>query len=130
MSVRTSSERALSRFDRWPGIFGLAYGFIGAPLSALYMQVVAYAGVQWACGHNDVVTIQLVPLIFLLLGVVAVWLSWRDWTAVGRIARAEGETVSERTRFLALSGLLLSAFSVVLILALWLPMIVFDPCQR
>jgi hypothetical protein len=130
MSVRTSSEQALSRFDRWPGILGLAYGFVGAPLAALYMQVVAYAGVQWSCGHRNPITIHVIPVAFILLGVVAVWLSWRDWSAVGRLTRAEGVTVSDRTRFVAISGLMLSTFSVVLMLALWLPMIVFDPCQR
>jgi len=130
MSARTSSEQALSRYDRWTGIIGLAYGFVGAPLAALYMQLVAYNGVQWACGHKNVITIQVVPVIFLLLGVIAVWISWRDWTSVGRVTRAEGATVSERTRFLALSGLILSTFSVMLIIALWMPMIIFDPCQR
>src|SRR4051812_2214552 len=130
MSVRTSSEQALSRFDRWPGIFGLAYGFVGAPLSALYMQLTAYAGVQWSCGHRNPITIHVIPVIFILLGVIALWLSWRDWTVVGRLTRAEGATISERTRFVALSGLILSAFSIVLMLALWLPMIVFSPCQR
>jgi hypothetical protein len=130
MSVRTSSEQALSRFDRWPGILGLTYRFVGAPLSALYMQVTAYAGVQWSCGHRNPITVHVIPVAFILLGVMAVCLSWRDWTAVGRLPRAEGATISERTRFVALSGLLLSAFSVVLMLALWLPMIVFNPCQR
>src|SRR3954471_7296870 len=130
MSVRISSERALSRFDRWTGIAGLVYGFVGAPLSALYMQVSAYAGVQWSCGHRNPITVHLVPVIFLLLAVIALWLSWRDWTAVGRLTRAEGATITERTRFVALSGVILSAFSIVLMLGLWLPMIVFNPCQR
>jgi hypothetical protein len=130
MSVRTSSEQALSRFDRWPGISGLMYGAIAGPLAALYLQAVAYAGVQWACGHRNPITIHVIPVVFILLGAVAVWLSWRDWNAVGRITRAEGATVSDRTRFVALSGLMLSGFSVALMLALWLPMIVFNPCQR
>lgn len=130
MSVRTSSEQALSRFDRWPGIFGLLYGAVGAPLAALYMQVVAYAGVQWSCGHRNTITPHVIPIAFLLLGAIALWRSWRDWTAVGRLTRAEGATISERTRFVALSGVILSAFSIVLMAALWIPMIVFNPCQR
>ena len=130
MSVRTSSEEALSRFDRWPGITGLVYGFIGAPLAALYMELTAYAGVQWSCGHRNPITVHVIPIVFILLGFIAVWLSWRDWSAVGRISSAEGATVTDRTRFLALSGLILSAFAVVTMLAMWLPLIVFDPCQR
>jgi hypothetical protein len=130
MLARTSSERALSRYDRWTGITGLAYGFVAGPLSALYAQLIAYAGVQWACGHRNPITPHIVPVVFLLLGLIAIWVSWRDWSSVGRIARAEGETIGDRTRFLALCGLILSTFSVVLILAMWVPMIVFNPCQR
>jgi hypothetical protein len=130
MSVRTSSEQALSRFDRWTGIFGLMYGVIGAPLSALYMQLSAYAGVQWSCGHRNPITVHVIPVIFVLLAAIALWLSWRDWSAVGRLTRAEAATISDRTRFVALSGMILSAFSIVLIIGMWLPMIVFNPCQR
>jgi hypothetical protein len=130
MSVRASSERTISRYDRWTGILGLAFGLVGAPLSALIMQAVSYVGVQWACGHKDPILIHLGPVIFLLFAVVAVWICWRDWSSVGRLTRAEGSTVTERTRFIALSGLILSAFSTVLIVSMWIPMIVFDPCQR
>src|SRR3954468_20466441 len=104
MSVRTSSEQALSRFDRWTGIFGLMYGLVGAPLSALYMQLSAYAGIQWACGHRNPITIHVIPIVFLLLATIALWIAWRDWSAVGRLTRAEGPTISERTRFVALLG--------------------------
>jgi hypothetical protein len=130
MSVRDSSERALSRFDRWPGIAGLAYGLVGAPTCALIMQAVAYNGVHWACGHNNIILVHLVPVVFVLFAVVGVWLAWRDWNLVGRLSRADGPTVADRTRFIALSGLILSSFSVVLILAMWLPLVIFDPCQR
>ena len=130
MSVRESSERALSRFHRWPGIAGLAYGLVGAPLAALGMQAVAYTAVQWACGHNNVSLVHIFPVIFLLLALMALWLSWRDWGAVGRESRAEGATIVDRTRFIALCGVILSAFGVVLILAMWLPLLIFDPCQR
>jgi hypothetical protein len=130
MSVRTSSNEGRSGYERWPGIFALAYGVIGAPLSALLMQSVAYNGVHWACGHNNVILIQLIPVPFVLAGAVALWMAWRDWSAVGRITRADGSTVAERTRFVALSGVILSAFGLLLILAMWIPMIVFDPCQR
>jgi hypothetical protein len=130
MSGPTSSERTITRFERWPGILGLAYGLVGAPFSALIMQAVAYAGVQWACGHNDVVLIQLVPIVFLLLAIAGLAMAWSDWKSTGRVPRAEGASIHERTGFIALSGVILSAFSVVLILSMWLPMIMFDPCQR
>jgi hypothetical protein len=134
MSARTSSDpgrhHPLSRFNRWPGIFGLAYGVIAAPVSALLMQLTAYNGVQWACGHKNIAAVHIVPAIYFALAAVALWISWRDWTKVGRIARAETATIADRTRFIAVSGIVLSAFSIVLILAMWLPLMIFDPCQR
>jgi hypothetical protein len=131
MSVRDSSDAGLTRYERWPGIFGLAYGMIAAPLTALIMQTAAYNGVHWACGHDrNIGPVHILPAISVVLAIVAIWISWRDWTAVGRITRAEGGTVSERTRFLALSGLLLSAYGLLLILAMWAPLVIFDPCQH
>lgn len=132
MSPRASSEElaATSRFDRWPGILGLAYGLVGAPISALLMQVIAYAGVQWACGHRTIAVVHVVPAIFIALAALSIWISWRDWSSVGRVGRAENATVTDRTRFVAVSGVVLSAFSIVLILAMWLPLVIFDPCQR
>lgn len=131
MSAPTSSEPpALSRFDRWPGILGLAYGLVGAPLSALLMQVSAYAGVQWACGHGTVAVVHIIPAIFIALAGAAAWISWRDWTTVGRIGRAENATITDRTRFVAVAGIVLSLYSIVIILAMWLPLVIFDPCQH
>jgi hypothetical protein len=131
MSDRASSEpAALSRFDRWPGIFGLTYGLIAAPLSALLTQLFAYAGVQWACGHQTVSVVHLVPATFIILAGLAIWISWRDWSSVGRIGRAETATVTDRTRFVAICGIALSAYAILIILAMWIPLIVYDPCQR
>jgi hypothetical protein len=131
MSARTSSEPpALSRYDRWPGILGLAYGLVGAPVSALLMQVFSYAGVQWACGHQAIGVVHLIPALFIALALAAAWISWRDWTTVGRIGRAENATITDRTQFVAISGVVLSVFSIVLILAMWMPLVIFDPCQH
>jgi hypothetical protein len=131
MSVRDSSDASLSRYERWPGIFGLAYGFVGAPLTALWLQSAAYNGVHWACGHDkNIGPVHILPALSTLIAIGALWVSWRDWTNVGRITQAEGATVSDRTRFLSLGGLLLSSYGLLLILAMWVPLLVFDPCQH
>ena len=130
MSHRGSSDERLTRFDRWTGILGLLFGALSGPVFMLVMQATAYAGVQWACGHRNIIPVHVVPATFSLLTSVALWMSWRDWGAVGRTARAELGTTIDRTRFVALSGVILSGFSLVLILWMWVPLIVFDPCQR
>src|SRR4051812_32396046 len=98
MSDRISSS-AGTRFERWPGVLRLAFGVLAGPLSALIMQTTAYNGVHWACGHSSIGPVHVVPGLFLLIGFVALWMAWSDWTAVGRVGRAEGATVSDRTRF-------------------------------
>jgi hypothetical protein len=129
MSVHTSSE-PLTRFERWPGIMGLAFGLVAGPVAALLMQTTAYNAVHWACGHKSMPAVHVIPVIYVLVGVAALWMSWRDWTSVGRIVRAEGGTVPDRTRFIALLGVILSAYSLVIMLWMWAPMVIFDPCQR
>jgi hypothetical protein len=134
MSVRTSSdgtalERQLSRFDSWPGILGLAYGLVAGPLSMLMMQLLAYEGVQWACGQKALLKVHVVPILFLVFTIVAFMVAYRDWRAVGSGTDAEHATVVDRTRFIALCGMVTSAFSVLLIVGMWMPLFVFHPCQ-
>lgn len=115
---------------RWQGILGLAFGLIAGPVSTLIMQTTAYNGVHWACGHKSPGPVHIVPVMFLLVAAAALWISWRDWSSVGRTGHAEGPTVADRTRFVALLGVSLSAYSIVIMLWMWVPMFVFDPCQR
>ena len=129
MSVLTSSEPP-TRFERWPGVFGLAFGLAGGLVAALLMQTTAYNGVHWACGHRSMAPVHVIPAVYVLIGIAALWTSWRSWSAVGRIGRAEGATVPDRTRFIALLGVVLSSYSLVIMLWMWAPMMIFDPCQR
>lgn len=129
MPVPGSSER-VTRFERWPGVLALAFGLAGGPVAALLMQTTAYNGVHWACGHQSMAAVHIIPVIYLLIGAAALWTAWRDWSTVGRIVRAEGGTVPDRTRFISLLGVILSAYSLVIMLWMWAPMVIFDPCQR
>jgi hypothetical protein len=108
----------------------LAFAFIAGPVFALAMQSLAYADVPWACTRGRSVLVHLIPAIFLALTLLAVVTAYAAWSRAGRHGRADADTVEDRTRFLGLGGLILSAASLVLILAMWIPLFVFDPCVR
>jgi hypothetical protein len=57
-------------------------------------------------------------------------MAWRDWRAVGGGVEDEQATVDTRSRFVALLGMSTSAFSSVVILAMWAAAFVFGPCMR
>jgi hypothetical protein len=108
----------------------LAFAFIAGPLFALAMQSLAYAEVPWACARGRLGVLHLVPAIFVALTLVAVLIAYSAWSRAGRHGQADADTVDDRTRFLSLGGLTLSLASLVLIIAMWIPLFVFDPCVR
>jgi hypothetical protein len=108
----------------------LAVAFIGGPTLALGMQALAYAEVPWACTTGRMAWVHLVPAIFVALTLVVVATAWTSWSRVGRHGEAEGDNIPDRTRFVALSALLLSLGSLLVILAMWIPLFLFDPCAR
>jgi hypothetical protein len=54
----------------------------------------------------------------------------RDWRAVGAGVEDEEAAVEARTRFVALMGMASSAFSSLVIVAMWAAAFVFGPCMR
>jgi hypothetical protein len=103
----------------WPGL-------LVAPLLALADQLIAYAAIGWACNHTHDSAVHLVHALFLAAAVACTLAAWPVW----KRARS-GRTVNEvpaQQRFLAGLALVLGAFSVVVIAAMWMPTWVIAPC--
>ena len=139
MSVRESFEAVheppadrggLQAFTRWPGLLSLSLGVLLGPTVALVNQELIYASNMWACGHNTWGTMHLVPLLCLIVAVGAGLTAYRDWKAVGRGVHDEEANVEQRTRFLTLLGMWVSAFSAAVIAAQWAAIFFFGPCMR
>ena len=54
----------------------------------------------------------------------------RNWRAEGRGPDHEQDVVKSRVRFLAFLGMTVSGISALLIVAQWLAIFIFGPCQR
>ena len=138
MSVRESfealheppSERGEAGFARWPGLLSLSLGLLLGPIVALANQQMIYSANMWACGNNGWGAMHLIPLLCLIVAIGAGLTARRDWKAVGGGVHDEDATVAERTRFVALCGMVISTFSALVILAQWAAIFVFEPCMR
>jgi hypothetical protein len=136
MSVRESFEainqpaEGAGAFTRWPGLLSLSLGLLLGPIVALANQEMIYSANMWACGHGARGTMHVIPLLCLTVALGAGLTARRDWKAVGGGVHDEDATVEQRTRFVALLGMAMSAFSAAVIVAQWAAVVVFDPCMR
>jgi hypothetical protein len=117
-------------FTRWPGLLSLSLGVLLGPIAVLVNEELIYVTNMWACGQGKQPAMHIVPIICLLVTIAAGLLARRDWHRVGRGIEEAAATIDSRTRFLALGGMAISAFSALLILAQWLAIFVFDACVR
>ncbi|MGE5101730.1 MAG: hypothetical protein ACM3SX_17240 [Deltaproteobacteria bacterium] len=117
-------------FTRWPGLLSLSLGVLLGPTVALINQGLIYSANMWACGHGAWGTLHVIPLLCVIVAIGAGLTARRDWKAVGGGVHDEDATVEQRTRFVALLGMALSAFSAAVIIAQWVAIVVFEPCMR
>jgi hypothetical protein len=129
MATRPEPNEAV-RYTRWPGLLRLTLGVVLGPVVVLVNEELIYVTNMWACGTRMQPAMHIVPIICLLVTVGAGFLSWADWVTLGRGLQEEEATVDARSRFLALTGMGISALSALIILAQWLAIFVFGACMR
>jgi hypothetical protein len=110
-------------------IRNLWIGILVPPIAFLIDLEVAYALVPTACSTRNRLLIHLVHLACLLLVLFAWGTAWRCWKAAGASWPAEEGGPLGRSRLLAGLGVLMSALFALVILAMWLPSFILDPCQ-
>ena len=130
MATRSVRPNEQERFARWPGLLSLSVGVLLGPVAALVNEELIYVTNMWACGTGNHFAMHLVAFICLAVVVGAGFLAWTDWVRVGRGTEDEAATVDARSRFLALTGMAVSALSALVILAQWLAVFVFGACMR
>ncbi len=111
------------------GLLLLIGGLLLAPFAWLFEMQVSYAMVKWACEHDRRGLIMAMPVGSLTLVGLAAWMSWSCWTKLRGAAREEGGRMEDRSYFLALAGLAMSAIFALLILVSVTPRIVLSPCE-
>src|SRR3982750_3267817 len=125
MTTRSVEPDERERFTRWPGLLGLTLGVVVGPIAVLFNEELIYVTNMWACGTGKHLAMHVVPLICVLVALGAGALAGGDWVRTGRGIEDEAATIDARSRFLALTGMAVSALSALLIVAQWLAVFVF-----
>jgi len=132
MASRIPPDNPVREFDSTnaAGLLALWVGVLGPPLAYLCNHLFTYMMVSWSCATQTRWTLHLVPLLTLIIALAAGALAWRNWKRAGREWPGSGAGVIPRSRFLAMLGMMLSAFFALLILAQWVPIFILAPCTR
>jgi hypothetical protein len=110
-------------------VLSLWAGVVLSPLIFLVALEVAYALVPPACfaGGRLNAALHAVQLASIVACIALGAHSWSHVRATGS-PPDDGGTVRSRSRFLAWSGVVASAFAVLLLVAQWVPTFVLGPC--
>ncbi len=117
-------------FKEGAGPASLWAGVLAGPLATLTQLQVNYALVLWACGAGREWALHLVSLLALLVVVAGGLLSWHNRRRAGGGWEDDGAGVVPRSRFMAVVGILISALTALVVIAQWIPIFVYGPCQR
>jgi len=105
---------------------------IGPAVWAVNLQT-NYTLATFACEGRWPLLLHAVTILSLLVAGGGAWLSWRAWQAIGGAPYDAGEHEPRdriaRTRFMAASGFVLSAFFMLTIAAQWIPTFFQEPCH-
>ncbi|HEX8651010.1 MAG TPA: hypothetical protein VF708_09210 [Pyrinomonadaceae bacterium] len=125
--ARTRKKEEPTRQGSLPWLWA---GVLVAPLAFLLNLQVNYTLTQKLCPGGRSLVLHIMALCFLLLAAGGGLIAWRNWTRAGRGWPDESEDNTVRNRFLATIGLMISFLFSLVIIALWIPQFIFDPCQR
>jgi hypothetical protein len=124
------SAEATGEFKEGAGPLTLWACVLAGPLAALTQLQANYALVLWACGSGQTWALHLVSLLALVVAAGAGLLAWRNWRRAGALWEDDGAGVLPRSRFMSVVGMLVSAHSALVVVAQWIAVFVFSPCQR
>jgi hypothetical protein len=123
-------SQAAKDFKEGAGPGALWAGVLAAPIAMLVQLQANYALVLWACSAGREWALHLVALLALLITIAGGLLSWRNWRRTGATWETEGAGVIPRSRFMALVGVLISGLIALVVIAQWIPIFIYGPCQR
>jgi hypothetical protein len=105
-------------------------GLLVAPVAWLLHLQVSYLLAVFTCGSEWEFLKHMVTLLTLILAAIGGWTAWRSWQRTGREwpKKDEGGIVG-RSRFMAASGVALSALFFLVIIAEGLPNFFLNACM-
>jgi hypothetical protein len=133
--TRTPAGRPIGRpephgwFDARAGILALWFGVLGPPTIWLARLKISYILIPSACRTaTGFLILHAVTFATLALTAFAGWVAWRAWQHSGPTRESDGPGVLDRSRFLAMVGMLSAGFFFAVIAAEGILNFLIDPC--
>lgn len=105
----------------------LWFGVFAGPFAWATQLQLNYSLVGWACANGAGALLHVITILAILISVAGIFAAKRSGDRL-RAAAAENNRVWERRMFVAKSGLMFSAFFVVVIAAHEIPNVILRPC--
>jgi hypothetical protein len=103
--------------------------FLAGPLIWLLSFGARWSLSGWVCAFQWKPALFVIAIVSLLLVSGSGMLAWTEWQRVGREMPGEGGGAIPRARIMALMGVVLSAFSFLLIVAQLIPELILGVCE-
>lgn len=123
------SSREAQHYWEHKGLVLLMGGLLLAPLAWFLDLQISYATVKWACAEGRRDVLLLIPAASLMLIALAASMSWRCWRTLRHQGRPDGGEMEDRSYFLAIAGLSMSAVFALLVLTSLVPRYLLNPCE-
>lgn len=120
---RVARERWLeprTLLSQWAGVL------LGPAAWALHLQV-SYTLAALACDDAWRFSIHAMTALSLVVALTGLYVARRNWQA--SLGGAPDGHRLDRSRFMAIAGLGLSAFFAIVITAQWIPTLFLEPCR-
>jgi hypothetical protein len=128
--VKENGARTIAEttFEEETNLLTLWGGVLIAPAAYFLQLFVAYGLVDWVCRSGNSFVITLTTILALALCLLGGFFAWTNWKAAGmEFTKDEGDPAN-RTRFMSIGGLILSALFFVAILAQEVPNWIVGAC--
>jgi hypothetical protein len=104
-------------------------GFFLAPATFFAHLQVAYVLVPWSCARDSHLWLHVAGALSVLLALVGTAVAWTVWAREGGGEPGQHGGPSPRARFLAVSGVVMSAMFALLLAGQWVAVFIISPCQ-
>lgn len=115
-------------FNQPRGIALLWIGMLAGPIAWFLHQQVSYILATLSCTDAATIVLHVVTVITSLIAIAGAGIAWMSWRRTGHAETIRGGGTVARSRFMALSGLLLSFLFLLVIVAQGIPNFFISPC--
>lgn len=106
----------------WAGLFA-------GPLAWAIHLMASFGTVEWTCETGNAWLHHAVTAGVLVIALAGGFVSWRTWRHTGRATETSGPGPRGRNHFLALAGVAVSAFFILIIVVSEIPNLLLHPCS-